>query len=346
MVPGATDLREGLPPPTLTAVIPTHETRELTLRCLEALTANGDRPEQLVVVDDASSDDTVQAIRRRFPQATVLENDHNLGFTRTANRGADTSTCDILFFLNSDTEVQPGTVTRLRRAFADDPTLGVAGAQLVNRDGSRQWSAGPPPGSAWLFSMASGLGKFIGTLGGLRTRKRPGAHPDDTNIWVSGSALAVRRSTWQQIGPFDERYAFYCQDLDLSMAATAAGWRVALLDDVRVMHHRGASISKRNGAACRSHPELLWTDLLTFQLKQHGPAALRWARPAIFIGGWMRVLARWCRTPFVAANQRLQWRRTTAAYRSALRAVRRFKAPSSRSTSGSHTSASEVPERS
>jgi hypothetical protein len=324
MVPESFGSDAGGELPTIAAVIPTHQTRQLTLRCLGALCANGDRPNQVVIVDDASSDRTAEAVHSKFPDAAILRNGTNLGFTRAANRGAESTDTDIILFLNSDTEAQAGTISRLRRAFAEDPTLGVAGAQLLNSDGSRQWSAGPPPGAAWLFSMASGLGKLVGTLGGLRPHKRPGAHPSDTNIWVSGSALAVRRSTWQQVGPFDERYAFYCQDLDLSIAAAAGGWRVALLPDVQVMHHRGASISKKNGAAHRCHPQLLWTDLLTFQLKQNGRRGLRRSKYAIYLGGWLRVLARSCRAPFLPAVQGTEWRRTTAAYRSALRAVRRF----------------------
>ncbi|HBL26094.1 MAG TPA: glycosyltransferase, partial [Acidobacteria bacterium] len=89
----------------LSVVIPTHGTRDLTLRCVESLACEGTADLDLVVVDDGSRDGTAAALAAAHPQVRVLRNDPALGFTRAANRGMAAATADLLLLLNSDTEV-------------------------------------------------------------------------------------------------------------------------------------------------------------------------------------------------------------------------------------------------
>lgn len=294
-------------PAALSVVIPTHNTVDLTLACLASLAGGGISDLSVIVVDDGSSDGTAAAIAARWPAVRVLCREVAGGFGAAANAGLAAADGDLLLLLNSDTEVRPGALAALVRAFDADPRLGVAGARLLNPDGSPQWSGGPEPSLAWLFAQASGLPERLGRLPGYR-RLRPvaGAAEGQRVAWVSGAAMALRRAVWQEVGPFDLGYRFYAQDVDLCCAARRAGFAVEIVPGFEVVHHHGATISRRPGAASGQHPELLWTDLLRWAVKHRGPRWAERARRALLWG------ARW------------RSREDRGAFAAAAAAVRRF----------------------
>ncbi len=305
--------------PSLSVVIPTRDTRELTLRCLGSLAGGGVEPLEVVVVDDASTDGTAAAVRRAHPAVTVVEAPHNLGFGGAANLGVGRATGEVVLLLNSDTEVLDGALAALVGAFADDPALGIAGAELLDPDGTPQWRAGRRPTAAWLFAQASGLGAAAAALPGRGLLGRPGAARVGEVEWVSGAALAVRREVWAGCGPLDEGYRFYGQDLDLCTAARRAGWRVAVVAGCSVLHHHGATIAARPGSAGSFHPALLWSDLVRFVGKHEGPAAAARAATALRAGVRVRLAGRVLARPFVA--DRGGWDRASAAFRQGLEAL-------------------------
>jgi len=309
--------------PSLSVVVPTHDTRELTLRCLDSL-VSGLPALELIVVDDASEDGTAAAIARRHPEVMLLVNDQRAGFTRAANRGLAVATGDPLLLLNSDTEVAEGSLAALQAAFADDPQLGIAGAELRYPDGAAQWGAGLEPTPLWLFAQASGLPALLGRLPGYRRLRPPGRGAGAQVDWVSGAALAVRRAVWAAVGPLDARYHFYCQDLDLCLAATSLGWRVAVIAGFVVIHHHGATISAGRGSAAPYHPELMWTDLVRFVDKRGGAAAARRAASALRAGARLRLLGRALAAPFIGHGRRQRWWQDTDAFTAGLRALQRL----------------------
>src|SRR6185369_3384658 len=124
------------------------------------------------------------------------------GFTRAANLGLARASGEILLLLNSDTEVDASGLAALSAAFAAEPRLGAAGADLYYPDGSPQWSGGRAPTLAWLFALASGAPALFRRLPFYRRLKPPGARGGAVE-WVTGAALAVRRAAWEQAGPLD-----------------------------------------------------------------------------------------------------------------------------------------------
>jgi len=312
--------------PRLSVVIPTHDTRALTLRCLETLPADaGGGPLEVVVVDDGSRDGTAEAIAERFPAVRVLAVQEAEGFTRAANRGLAAASAPLLLLLNSDTEVADGALDRLVAAFESDPSLGIAGAQLSFPDGSPQWSGGRTPTLPWFFVLASGAGPLLRRLAPYRAARPLGAARARPVDWVTGAALGLRREVWQAAGPLDPRFLFYAQDLDLCVRAGRAGWRVEIRPEVRVLHHHGASISKAPGSFRRQNPALLWCDLLRWAGKEGGPARARSVRRVLAAGARLRLLAlgagRALRAPFVAASRRAEWREEHAGLRRAIAAL-------------------------
>lgn len=299
----------------LSVVVPTHDTRDLTLRCVETLEAEGTEGFEIVVVDDGSSDGTAEALAAAHPHVRVLRNVPAVGFTRAANRGLAEARGDLLFLLNSDTEVSPGTFASLLAAFARDPRLGAAGALLHYPDGSPQWSGGGAPTLLWLFGLASGLPPLLARLPFWRRVKPVGA-PAGRVDWVTGAALALRRQAWEEVGGFDEEFRFYGQDLDLCLRLRKAGWNVELLPGIRVLHHHGATIGSR------SHLELLWTDLLRWARKHQGAGFARKAAFALRSGAALRRLGRTAAAPFVPADRREAWRAESEALRRAIDVLR------------------------
>ena len=308
--------------PKLSVVVPTRDTRELTLRCLASVHAGLPPAVEVLLVDDGSSDDTAPAVRARWPSVRVVALPTSRGFTVAANRGLSEARGEILLLLNSDTEVAADALGRLLAAFDRRPRLGAAGARLRFADGRPQWSAGAAPGVLWLVALASGAATALARVPGYRTvRPLPAARRSRVD-WVTGAALAIRRSAWHAAGPLDERFRLYCQDLDVCLRILDAGWEVAVLPDVHVTHHGGATISRDPGAVAGGyHPEALWTDLVRWAAKRHGAAGARRTARSLRLGGTLRVGARSLAVPFLRGRRRERWRRDTLAFRRALGAV-------------------------
>lgn len=308
--------------PLLSVIVPTHDTRELTTRCFAALAATRVPSCELLLVDDASSDGTAEAIARLHPDVRVLRlTDGPHGFTAAANAGLEAARGEILWLLNSDTEVEPGAAAALVAAFAARPWVGVAGAELLTPAGDPAWSGGRAPAPFWLLVLGSGLAALLAHLPGYRRVKHPGARGGEVD-WVSGAALAIRRAAWRRAGPLDARFRFYAQDVDLCLRVRDLGWQVVIAPGVRVVHHEGGTIGRARGAvAGRWEPSLLWTDLVRVVAKRSGARAARRARRALVLGATLRVLLRRLATVLVAAPARDAWRADTRALARGLAAL-------------------------
>ena len=304
----------------VSVVIPTRDTRELVIRCVESLARFSG---EILVVDDGSQDGTAAALQERFPSVQVLVNPRPQGFAPAVNRGVAAAQEGLVIVLNSDTEVQHGSLEVLRGAFENHPELGVAGATLSYPDGSPQWSGGREPNLPWLFALSSGLAVAAARLPGYRElRPVSGFATTLREIgWVTGAAMAFRREAWETCGPFDESFVFYCQDLDFCLRARRAGWQIAVVPGFRVVHHHGATIGNRPGAIERQDPELLWSDLARWASKHRGPTWARRAAWTLRLGGRLRLAGRTLLGAIGSRKDRDAWRRETLAYRRALSAL-------------------------
>ncbi len=223
----------------------------MTLHAARAVLQSFDA--EVIVVDDASRDGTAELFAREEPRVRVVRRDVNGGFARAANDGVRAANGDLILLLNSDAIVAPDALDALVRAFARDATLGVASAQLFDEDGAPQWTGGRTPTLLWMIGAVSGKGHW------LRRLRRGGGAPNLSPDWVSGAAMMVRRDAWE---PLDERYRFYCQDIDFCLRAHERGWRIAIVPDARVMHRRGATAGRDR--------RVLRDDLLEFGRRRYG----------------------------------------------------------------------------
>jgi GT2 family glycosyltransferase len=237
---------------------------------------------ETIVADDGSSDGTVELLAREVPSVQVVRLESNRGFATAANRGVGVARGGIILLLNSDAIVSEGALQAIAAAF-DDPLLGVAGARLVNEDGSPQWSGGRTPTLPWMIGVVSGAGRFARFF-----RRKSHRHSCLCEVdWVSGAAMAFRREVWDAAGPLDERFRFYCQDIEFCLRARKAGWRVTIVEDARVIHAIGGTVAADD--ALRHDPARLWPDLLDWGTSHYGR---RWsvvARIVLVTVAWLRV---------------------------------------------------------
>lgn len=235
--PPAADLRQrplALPTsatPRASVIVPAYNQLDYTLACLHALADSGDRtPFEVIVVDDASSDDT-PTVLAKVPGLRFLRNAGNLGFIGACNAGAAQARGEFVVFLNNDTTVRPGWLDALLDTFARHPDTGLAGSQLVYPDGRLQEAGGIvfADGSGWNY------GRFDDP-----------AHPRYGFVrevdYCSGAAIALPRALFDRLGGFDPHYApAYYEDTDLAMRVRAAGLKVRYQPASVVVHHEGVS---------------------------------------------------------------------------------------------------------
>ena len=234
----------------------------MTLAAVESLHDQSRIPFETIVVDDGSSDGTLEAVSQSFPEVKQVRISEGIGFTNAVNLGVKATAGELIWLLNSDTVVSPDAVEFLITSFDEDPSLGISGALLSYPDGAAQWSGGRFPGTLWLFGQASGLPGLLGRVPMWR-RIRPVSGPATREVdWVTGAAMALRREVWDGVGPFHDGYRFYCQDLDLCWRAKQQGWKISILPDVRVTHHHGRTIGSAHDAVGGVHTAYLWSDLV------------------------------------------------------------------------------------
>ncbi|MGN6565488.1 MAG: glycosyltransferase [Thermomicrobiales bacterium] len=231
---------------TLSVILVSRNTRELTLRCLasvEASLAGAGISWEAIVVDNASDDGTVAAVRQAFPDARVIASGGNRGFAAGNNLGLAEAHGEALLLLNPDTEVVGDAIPRLLDELAADPALGIIGPALRYPDGTVQESRRRFPTRLTPF-LESTLVQHYWRRNNVLDRYYLADRPNDVRQdvdWLSGACLLARRAAVEQAGGFDENFFMYSEELEWCARLRAHGWRVAYEPAALVIHHEGAS---------------------------------------------------------------------------------------------------------
>lgn len=258
--------------------------------CVASVLEQGVR--SVIVVDNASVDDSLAQLERSCPNETrlkILRNTSNLGFAAACNIGIHASSQPYILFLNPDAVLLPGALAGMTEVLAATADAGMAGGLLCNPDGSEQPGGRrnfPTPGRAFL--RAFGLARFAGLL--------PGSSPDfllhqaplPTEALavdaISGACMLVKRAAMEDVGPWDEGYFLHCEDLDWCMRFRQHGWRVIFVPGAKVIHQWGAC-SRTRPVVVEWHKH---SGMMRFYRKFYRhqyPGALMWLVAA---GVWLR----------------------------------------------------------
>jgi GT2 family glycosyltransferase len=271
--------------PVLSICIVNYNAHDYLEACLKSIfAARCKYAFEIVIVDNASRDGSVEMVQTRFPQLRLIRNESNAGFSSANNAALRIAGGKYLLWLNNDTVVLPGALDTLVDFLAQHPEVGIVSPKVLNSDGTLQLQCRRGLPTLWgAFCYVSGLSRlfaknpfFTGYLLTHLDEDRP-ASVDA----VSGACLMARREILDQIGYPDEGYFMFAEDLDWCCLARRAGWQVFYLPEARIIHFggRGGTLSRPFRATVEFH-QSVWR----FYSKH-----LAWRYP--FIVNWLVRLA-------------------------------------------------------
>jgi N-acetylglucosaminyl-diphospho-decaprenol L-rhamnosyltransferase len=235
----------------MSVVVVSFNTRDVLEPCLESVAAA--QPVETVVVDNGSTDGSVELVRTRFPGVQLIVTEQNRGYGCAANQGIAACSTPCVLLLNNDTVLAADALRALGRYLAERPRAAVVGPRLENPNGSLQRSAYAYPSAADTILGESGLHHLVRRVPLLRERFwRTWSHATARRVpWVLGAALAIRRSAFDEVGGFDVAYFMYGEEVDLSRRLERAGFETHYAPVTTVVHLSGASTGKRATAMRR-----------------------------------------------------------------------------------------------
>jgi GT2 family glycosyltransferase len=272
----------------LSIIIVNWNVRDLLVDCLNSILAHIDLTEtEILVVDSASTDGSVDMLRTRFQQVRLLPQTDNIGFTRGNNLALAAAKGQYLLLLNPDTVVINDALQQMIAFLDSHPALGILGPHTLNTDGSYQSTRRRFPTlltalfeSTWLQPIAP-----KNLLDHYYVNDAPESATVEVD-WVQGSALMARRSVYDHIGGLDEGYVMYSEELDWCHRAKTAGFGVAYLGTAQIIHHGGKSSEQ---ASARKHITFQQSKLRYFR-KYHGRLTAEFLRLALLLNYALQLL--------------------------------------------------------
>ena len=250
----------------LAIIIVSYNARADLEACLGRLTRHPPTTEhEIIVVDNASTDGSADAVRSAWPAVRVIDAGDNLGFARATNLGIRASHGKLLLLLNSDTLPPPGAIDGLVALLEARPGVAIVGPRLVDADGALEVSFGPmlsPFAELRQKCLVRGHARGIPLLASLAERR---ARVERSVDWVSGACLLVRRAAAEAAGLLDERFFLYGEDVDFCAAVRSRGGQVFFTPDVEVVHHQGRSGQSAPAATAQAYRR----SQLAFYRKHH-----------------------------------------------------------------------------
>jgi GT2 family glycosyltransferase len=271
--------------PDLSIIIVPWNCRDELAACLRALDPGRCRVAcETIVVDNASRDGTARMVVEQFPGVLLIANEENRGFAAANNQGLAQATGRHVLFLNPDTVVHDDALEALVRTLDGDESIGACGPQLLNADGSIQPSVREfPTFPALLYQYtplrALGLGR--GAYQRYKARGFDFTRPADVAS-LMGAALCVPRRVLDRVGPFDERFFVYFEEVDLCRRIADAGLRVRFVPEARITHLGGASAEQGPASF------YLFRSMFRYLKKHHGLCAAWSGLAALWLGLFVR----------------------------------------------------------
>lgn len=267
----------------LSVIIVTRNTCSLTCAAIQSvLDARDDLSKEVLLVDNGSTDGTLATVAGEFPSVIGIRSETNLGFARANNLAAAKAQGRFLLLLNSDAEVKPDALDDAVAWMRAHPDCGVAGAQLVNPDGTLQNSIANFPTLATELLNKSLLRRLF-------PRRYPGKEQRFTDPveveTIVGAFMLIRRKSWDALGGLDERYFFFLEETDFCLHARRRGWRVMHLPHIRVAHGQGRSARQVRPEARIEY----WRSRYIYFAKNHSLGA----RLLLALGLVLRLLVDW-----------------------------------------------------
>lgn len=263
-------------------------TKELLEACLNSLL----KAQPLVgfevrVIDNHSTDGSVQLVKRKFPQVDVVENAGNLGFSAAANQALRQSSARYVFILNSDTEIEADAIDILVDFADSHERAAIVGPALFNTDGTTQIT-----GRNFPSFRDSIMHAFLGAIWhnnpwSVRYKMLDWDRRTERSVdWVSGAAMFIRRQAAKDVNFFDENFFMYVEDLDLCYRLRQQGWQVYFYPQAKAVHHIGKSSEQTNNKMIVEFQKSMYR----FYVKKYQHSWRRFLKPLVIVGLGIRVI--------------------------------------------------------
>lgn len=263
----------------LTIIIVSWNTSGLLSQCLNSIYETGSRfAFEVIVVDNGSTDDSIDLVEKEFPEVKLIKNEGNLGFARANNQGLAMGNGRYFMLLNSDTIVLPGVIDTLIQMADQNPNVGMIGPKLLNMDGSLQesWASFP---------------SLLSEITGRNFRNRtpvpniPNTFEVDT---IMGACMLVRSRVLQDVGDLDEDYFFFSEEIDWCFRIKKKQWMIWYTTNTEIYHLWGGS--SKSGSFIKL-VRLYHAKILYFK-KNHGNMAATLLRLGLAVSNTWGVIRR------------------------------------------------------
>jgi hypothetical protein len=202
---------------------------------------------EIILVDNASDDGSVEMVRERFPEVKIIANRENLGFAKANNIALKRARGTYILLINPDTIVQEDTLRVMMKFFDDTPSVGLAGCKILNPDGSFQLACRRSFPTPWVaFTKMTGLSRLFGRSSLFGKYNLTYLNTDETYEVdaVSGSFMMIRREVYERVGGLDEAFFMYGEDLDWCYRIQKAGWKIYYVHSTQIIHYKGESTKR------------------------------------------------------------------------------------------------------
>ena len=249
-------------PRRVSALIVSYNTRALLL---ESIASVINQPGvETIVVDNASHDGSAQAVADQFPTVQLIQSNRNLGFAGGVNRAAACARGRALLVLNPDARLEPDALDLLLEVLDRTPRAALVGPTLRYADGAPQPAAFRFPGLVQIALDLFPIARLSDSLlNGRIASRAPGPLQIDHPL---GACMLIDRAAWQDVGPLDEGYFMYLEEVDWCRRARLKGWQI--------WHHPGAVAVHHGGSSTRQHADAmfvqLWRSRLRYYTRFHG----------------------------------------------------------------------------
>jgi GT2 family glycosyltransferase len=230
-------------------IIASWKTRELLRKCLQTVLTSAGVVFEIIVVDNASGDGTVEILESEFAgQVKLIKNDQNLGFAKANNQGLKEASGEYILFLNSDTEIKPDTLSKSLAFMRTNSDCGVLGPKMLYPDGSPQSSVRRFP-TVWpILLMLLKIPKFRPHLKSIDNYLAVDFDYSKQQAvdQVMGAFMMMPKRLVDQLNGFDERFFIWFEEVDLCLRVKRAGYQVVYNPEVEIIHHGGKSFAQQS----------------------------------------------------------------------------------------------------
>lgn len=248
-----------------------YNSRAFNLRCINSIyETKGNIPVSIILVDNASEDDSANAVKEKFPEVEVIENDKNLGYAKAVNIGVENCDGHYVIVCNADIEFRKGTLTAIKKYLENSSDVGVVGVQQVYPDGSWQRSYGDLPGIKLGLKNLFFISKIQDSIKKFTWKPSNKTNGVKEVGYIDGALHAINKRAFEQVKGYDEDYFFYTEESDFCYKIKRNGYKAIFLPSAQIIHHRGGSsaedrLNAKNVKALVSSKVLFCKKRLGFQ---------------------------------------------------------------------------------